>query len=484
MPAPYYRVEADIGAYSYTVEDTDTPGYGLADPLTVSWDCPRGGLVYPQPAAMVATVRVVVASVDDLADLAIGDPVALRVWGWPPGTDNPYFPGEDYPPLVVFRGRVGRALASPHKLGMVYTLTCVDYTVDLAEYDAGEVDYPQEYARDRIARMFAEAGVENTFTATGYTLVYLAARTAQVGDLLALTTGILDTVADPAGFGDSGRAFLVPRYLDTVTSDTPDDPAGPYDLSTLSTRQGVRDFGDTVNTILPARLQLVGGLWALVIVTEAKHRSRVFSAGYTDFSATYGLAKNESPDVVTVTGTFSDGTKSRRVESVATPVPVRLNVKSELVDPVDAENLAALNLGGSDTDTDRWVADEFTYYADHDPHQLVNGIPLFNDALVATVQGYPALVDGIPAAQNPTGPTWYAGQLTGATFTLAKGRYTAKVRMRRNLRRALQTTLHASTGYLDYTHLAAAPYSDFPYTDLDPAFSYFDYRLLRSPDYA
>jgi hypothetical protein len=487
---PYYRVEVDAGPYSWVTEKGDPAGYGLADPLRVGWSLPGNNpLFHAQPDPMTASFSVIAATAADLAGLLRGAEVAIRVYGWPPGTDNPHaeptdLDPVDYPPIVIFRGRVADATASPHKLGMIATYSCVDYTVDLAEATIGAGDWPQEGNNARFARMFNEAGVlapaelfpGNYF----FTSFLLNARTASPTDARSAIWQLVDWTTDdqdiPFGNYYAMQTNYAAGYLD---GDVP-DPLEPYVVPVQTTHLHTGDAGEAPR--LPAVLAITQpGKYGVDIVEHADRRAAVINADHVDFKAVWSQSKRTDPDTVTVTGVFDDGTTSY---TAAEPdaVPIAASFAIDVRESSVAQPFARANLSAADSDN--WVADSFTWYADQDPWPMIADGLWFIEGMHVLASRYPVVVEGIDAAKNPSGLDWYAGRLKSATFVLAKGRYTVTFQLLRSLLRpqVFDSSIPAAgVGTLAWDDLDAAPLTTVAWSALDPAFTWFDARLLRSP---
>lgn len=199
---------------------------------------------------------------------------------------------------------------------------------------------------------------------------------------------------------------------------------------------------------------------------------RVLDADQVEFSAVYNLSKIDRANQIVVTGPFITGEDSITVQGNATDqAPIALVIETDMIDRDVARYVGLFNI--TSDDSDRWKADEFTFLADLDPIHVVGPRGLFNDADYPLAMHAPCVITGLPSTQNPTGGTWYAGQIVGATFVIEGGRYKVRLRLRRSLPRPEVLTS-------DWEYLA---YSDVPshitYDDLDPAMSYYDMRLLR-----
>lgn len=497
---PYYRVEVDAGSHSWVTEKGDPAGYGLADPLRVGWSIATNNpLFHAQPDPMTATFSVVVADMAEVADLGRGAPVVIRVYGWPPGTPNPHVETGDldpvnYPPIVLYRGRISDPVATPHKLGMTVTYTCVDYTVDLAERTIGAGDWPEESVDNRLGRMFDEAGVpapvpvsvdglgEHYFVSGGGVL---NARAGAAADARSLMWKLVDQVTGDPDVPFDLYYVMTTDYAAGYLAGEEPDPLAPYAVPYQDTRLRSGDTGKAPR--LPGVFaQTSPGRWGVDIVEHAKRRAAVITADHVDFKPSWRQNKSTDPDRVTVTGTFTDtspggGTSPYIIVETPDSIPVGASVPCDYKFWQAAESYARANLRAGESDA--WVADGFTWYADQDPWPMVADGLWFVEGLHVLANRYPIVVSGIDPTRNPTGLDWYAGRLRSATFTLAKGRYTVAFQLQRSLLRPLpfHTSLPGeNVAALSFEDLRVVPTSTVRYQDLDTS-THFDARLLRSP---
>lgn len=482
MPDPYYRVEVTAGPYSWVTTDSDPADYGLADPLTVQWSAPANGQKLPQPDPLTASFRVVVADMADLAGIAFGQPVTIRVYAWPPGTINPdLHPAGGicyYPPIVVFRGRIANLTAQPHKLGMILTVQATEYTVDLAERQVGSYDWPQESPTDRIERICSEAGINAMSIDYDYTP--LAARSAGLDSAL----NQINRMTSYLIVNNTTVQYLASWYGEDPIDSLLDDPGpnGPiFRINILSTGS---DGSTTIPRFpeahfrqvhLPGTLEDLGaGLYGVVLSQPDGQIARIIDAGHVDFESAWRLSKSEQPDTLSVTGPFTDlGGVQSLTFTTPNPVGVKATIETDLVTSPGAVVVGEFNRPDAG-DSDRWQADDFTFYADLDPTRLVYPRPLFADGLTLEVQKHPVVVAGIPSRHNPAGVDYFAGQVAGATFTLQHGRYTAGI----TVRRALPRLSPGDTGFEAYLSPADVDPA-IAVADVDRSVSVFDARLLR-----
>lgn len=487
-PRPYYHVEvifepAAGAPITYTVHrdpalPDPVPGYGLADPLRVGWQLPNTGQLYVQPDPMWGTITLLVANLTDVARIEENVPVSVEVSTWPAGTVSPV-DGGVLPSPVFGRGVVTNVDAEPHKLGSLVTITWVDPLVEQNERDVGTMDWPAETADVRAERIGDQLGFDMPTAGITSLLVDLAARTATPTPGLEYLVSVLNQCAeqtDPLLPDVVSRPYVGSDWI----GGTLDLANPPVQLVHWSSRQTVA-VGE-----LPGKLALVGAVYGVVIDTTlaapaavGKNTGRIIDACHVERGGvSYRLAKSERPDTYAINGPYADGS-TQVVVAEADAKPIRASIDTELTDPADATALGRLNLNGRASDG--WAADKFIWHADLDPTTLVYPYLMFqNDWFYSPRQSYaPVVIAGLPAAQNPSGETWFAGQLTSAVFTLARGRYSVELTTRRNLPVPLPVAAPPNGGYLSPSKMTGTLAAIKP-TQLDPRLTAFDARLLRS----
>lgn len=279
----WYQVEVNAGAYSWTTAKGDPADFGLADPLTVSWSVPENGLAYTQPDPMAATFTLALAAMSDVGSLDVGDPVSIFVT-----LDPVLYPVTETNHIVMFRGRVASLSMRPRKAGgVVLTVVCVDYTVDLAESSVGTSDWPAETVQPRTDRIAAEAGVvvPPAWPALIGAGIGLAARTGALVDARAALVRMVDTAGGGAGGGY--KVYLQPNYVVDSTTDTAVDPLKPFEYWVQKvTEQAAGGQGSPY--LLPGSFTiLASGLWGIAIAelpADAGLGGHL-DADYVDFGA-------------------------------------------------------------------------------------------------------------------------------------------------------------------------------------------------------
>lgn len=487
-PDPYYKVEVTAGSYSWTLVRNpavpQVPTYGLADPLKVSWSLPNSDLVFLQPDPFTGSFALILEDMADIAGLTIGDAVHVVVY--------PFATLLVPDAIVAVHGRVSNIDAKPHQLGMLVTVSWVDYTVDLAEAIVGTTDWPAETYDLRVARVRDELGLPlgafagglldpATLVAMGLPVTTgLAARPASPIKARDYLAGLFDSIAftQPAGVPGADPTVGNRTLFYTDLPFHPASAVAPTVDKFKTTTVANRWFDQAGDR--PALLQLLAGGKVGIVIdpTPSNDRARVIDACHVEFSARYTLSKDGRVDTYVVSGPFTDGTTQRTTRE-PDAVPVVGAIDTELTDPRGAENLGRVNLVGHDSDS--WVADTFTFWADLDPRRLLDPVPLLQNSAdtIALAPQAIAVVNGVQAHQSPTGDTWYAGSITGVDFTLAGGRYSVQITMRRYLPKPAPVLPVTAGMFLTWDDCQAS----FPaksWTDLEDQHSWFDARLLRS----
>lgn len=279
MTATAYSVKvtitSDNGAtvYALTVPTgNDTPGdvapaYGLADPLIIRQALAADArLPLSHPTPDEATVTLIAPNSTTYASLQVGDPVGIQIYPQAAYAGTP----------AEFYGRVATITGQGHDLGVIYTISCVDYTADLGSVQVGgTVAWPIESGVARITRLFGELGIPMptlpAITAGGPSKY--AARNVGWTDGLSVMLDTLDsfylnaftaedmatTIPSSATFSHTQgyRLYLVPRItgglLDTTT---------PFDIKVGS------PWTRRVQYAPPARLTNLAGVRTITVSTS------------------------------------------------------------------------------------------------------------------------------------------------------------------------------------------------------------------------
>lgn len=525
MAFPFYRIHVTVGAYSYTRLSTDAAGFGIAAPLSISWSLPEDKVWPCQPNPVEAQIGIVVDQASDFANTAIGTPVSIMVYkdaaaSTPPA--GPYGAGQIWQPIAWFAGRVADMSSRPVKVkpnarGMLYTLDCVDYLVDLAEETVGgTVDWPQEFVPNRVARMMTEAGYPDPFatitTLAGSLFCQMGARPAANGttNLLDILTSTLEASIDGETALDlaletAERYAVLPNLdVDLVNHKLTLNAAQPFSAVKLAKRSmgdwhdypatfanlGVSGWGpsmDPDNTLgVPSIPTLPAEAQGVLDACDIRGLD----------GATWRAFKDGSIDTVTVTTSLAG-----YVGSASKPpaIPVGYVVDTEIwpsifvtsdgvVNVTAADALARLYLP-TDAEQQRWQIDEFELVDAAPSHVTNRGIlPGWFGPYTPGVDGYipprVVAVAKVPTVQNPnpSPDPWYAGQLSHATFAIENRRHSFTFGLRPHVPRSKIKATLAASQYISPAALAAAVtqgWNTVKVNQLDPHYTVYDYRLVR-----
>jgi len=418
-----YSVHVEVGTYVWDVTGNDTdhdlaPAYGLADPLTISNSWPASDfqpIVQPDPAE--ATLTIIAPDSSTYPLLTVGDPVAIEFYSQGGFTGN----GQ------TFYGRVASLSARPHALGVLYSLSCVDYMADLGEMQVGNVNYPSETLPNRFSRVMAEAFLPNVPafpTATGNLLTARSASPVPLSEYLVhlceqweVNQTVDELGNGPLASGVTGRQSI-PVIRPRITARRLD--AVPYELEWTT-------VGRHVAWPPPGRLANVAGLQTITVATTATGTgSQVVDAGSVNFEATF--TKLKGPDSVSryiVTGaTRVDGldtggfafTNSWPAEPATTPITATMTV--ELDDGGLVSMYQRNTFWGRPSPVVDWSLPSLTWL----PWNLaVNWVmPKLGDVFT---------VCRVATSKSPQAREWVNGIVTGFTLTVAGGRPTVDVQL-------------------------------------------------------
>lgn len=487
----------------------------LTDPLSIGWATPIDKPGQPDPVeARFSIVNPGPIAVD------IGRRVSVRVYD-----DTGDFE------IAALHGRVTDAVASPidyelsdgtPQSGTLVDVVAVDFVVDLAEVPcttgvlpAGRADARMSLYGDAIdpADLPGWDPVVQGFSGHTWGIdswVYLKAEDATTGRALERLLGVLDQVGLgylPGGPGAPSaapspsaldrrlatRGILAPRVnATTYPADYPDANAGEGDWFTIDEPSPYYDSDDPDD--FPAVLTDGPDGWGLVIDGASP---LVVDADLVDWGAKFTRSKFTHPNRAEVTYTPSGGTDetavvveaddrgtSDPIATIALSAPLLgEQYPTSTQDPDFApRRMALMYLPESDA-RDRWQADAFRYYLPnwdrlvagswfprhHDVDLVSPGTTPGDPPTRASCYTRPVVVDGINPNHNPTGRSWYAGELAAVTLTLADERAVVDFTLRRVL------PIPAGDGALAIEDVDPA----ITLADLDPAFTYYDYRLAR-----
>lgn len=424
-----YSVHVEVGTYVWDVTGNDADHdvaatYGLADPLTITRRWPDSDFqpnVQPDPDE--ATITIIAPDGATYPLLTMGDPVAVEFFSQGGFTGN----GQS------FYGRVASLQAKPHDLGVIYTLTCVDYLADLQETDpVGQFTYPSETLSARMARVMVEARIPvvPAFPSSPASVDVRGASPVSLYDYLvhlceqwqvsSPAVDELGVTALGAGVNRQRRPILrqriTARRLDAV----------PYELEWVTN-------GRHVAWPPPARLTNVAGLQTITVATSASSgSSQVVDAGSVDFDATF--TKTKGPDSVSryaisnsqgVAGVGDNGgfnftnawptdpPTTNIIASLATELNLGAGTPGGLV----AMYQRSVNFGRPSPLVD-WGLPLLTWL----PWNLaVNWVmPQLGDVFTAA---------RVATAKSPQGREWVNGVVTGTVLRVAGGRPTVDVQL-------------------------------------------------------
>lgn len=422
MTSPY-RVELDVNGVAIASQDGDPAAYGLADPLELKFSIPNADLaplVQQDPAE--ATVNVIAPDATTYA-FKLGDPVRATVYADHSGGNN-----------YAFFGRIAQLTAQPHKLGILYTLTCVDYLADLAELKAGRVDYPQEPSLTRVNRMLAENGM-GPVVVEGIVPVLnpnASARVAATEGVVPLDEALEEVLAgwiesqtvDEVGGTPLNtitcRYELRPNIVNPggVAGQGSLDPSSPFKLTPIYRPQG---------WAAPGRLSLVPNAHVTVDVSASSPATQalVLDAGAVDFAPTFVQQKGNAITRVVVQAdgvgfALADWAGGGSYSWQAASSALEATVKTRLVDLATiAVACAAMYRGWIQPDPAvSWVVGTMTWRASRTQAAGWQGPQLRRLCTVARV-------DAVNSSSHvPTGRKWITGVVDSLRVLVAGGEVT------------------------------------------------------------
>lgn len=472
MTAPY-RVDVVAGAYSLTSLSTDAADYGLADPLELRFSIPNSDLsplVQRNPDE--ATITIIAPDAATYA-FSLGDPVRATIYTSQALTTANY----------AFFGRIAQLTAQPHKLGILYTLACVDYTADLAELKAGRVDYPAEASSVRINRMLAENGIPS-LAITGSIVSnnpLVSARIAAdegVAGLPELIEEILSGWTENQANNELGTAAsttitaryeLLPKIINpgAVPGQGTLDPDHPFTISPIYRPQGWNP---------PAKLSAVGNVHLTVSTADSSPATQalILDAGQVEFAPVFTQQKGNAVSRVVVqteTGfAISDWTNWGVQQYVPSTAAIEATVKTRLNSLPLGLVVAGMYKGTIQPDGSlQWTVGTITWRASRTQVAAWLGPKLRR---VCTV----ARVDAVnPSSHVPTGKAWIAGVLDSLTPRVEGGEITVGF--------TLAPMTYTETGFGIVPNQATytvAALVGVTFAQLSPTDTFTDYLLLHS----
>lgn len=447
-----YTAVIELGDHSWTIvsgecEDEEVV---VLDGLRIAWNVDESKPWPAQPNPVECSLSVWVEDVADFADVGIGTPLSVVLTDV---ADNVFgtFHGR-----ISSEGSVARN-RGPAGLGMLYSLSAVDYTVDLAETPVTiTAEWPAEDADTRVARVFtaiAGAGLTMGSPPSGFGSAAFEALSAGTTTAAALLEDHLSQLAVDSGNGLT-RYIMVPvapdafgglKYFEAVLLDRTVDAA-----------------------LLPGTLDVVDGV--LVLTFPDLDADGVVDACAVDLNVPWTRLKFRAVNVVTVAG----GTVT--ASAAHGGPPVRLTLGTTLTDQTAAERMAALYLPDLD-EANGWVANTFRLYAHREPGAIV---PAWfpdhrTDPPDTDVYVMPLALVGIPPNINLSSDLdAYSGQLVRSELLIER----KKLNVDFGLRRQIPGSVGADA--LTWDDVASL-WPSLTWDDVDPALSWYDARLGKAP---
>lgn len=377
-----------VGVHVWEGAAGDPWEYGPLDGLTITNSLTDSPL-WPSPEAPPeCRFQLIAPNATELADVALGTPVAVKVT---------FAPGK----MAAFAGRVADLTSVAHPLGLIYTLNCLDYSADLREETVGGVAYPQENILERVNRILTEAGQpvpaqppRSPDQQWPIEVAIIAAREPEAANAYDLIDHTLSQWAvefyqeftETQGYG---RAQLVAQ----TSTQTGEWLGWRYQMAyELVGYSGV------------LALENVAGVWEL----QAVAGPTVFPADAVDYGATWAITKATQPTRVTlVAEQLLTGSAVLIADQGVVP-PINAELSCELTSSYYAEKVPAMYLPDPRLGSSAWTADAFTLYLEQlEPGKLLPGL------------GSLVTVSGLPEDQTPSGRSWYTAMLSSWTLTVA-----------------------------------------------------------------
>lgn len=341
-----WTIRATIGGTVYTANRADAPGEADLPALYgVSWghelEDDDGG--WPRRMALTSgSVQLLVAEAADAAH--IGPQLTVFLEFITGGVTVDWFAGRASFPEI-----------SPHDLGALVTVQVSPYLVDLAGYEAGASNYPQETQGERLERLMPWS------LGTDWSMTF-AARSASATDLLSLVretfaTGAVDV--SPLHLpGTAYELYELRANVDPVTGQL--DPVSPWDFLQLV---------DRVPSPVPLKLREAPdepGTWELYADPDDPATAPyVIDGTCVAMDATW--SRRTDRDANTVHVKLDDGTVVTVTTAETGDVVSAFELDTSLVNPTHAQRLGEAylppQLGGLGVASD-WAAEAFTVLLD------------------------------------------------------------------------------------------------------------------------
>lgn len=464
-----YRVEVDAGPYGLSSQDGDPAGYGLCDPLELRSSIPNvdlAPLVQADPSE--ATVNVIAPDASTYT-FNIGDPVRVAVYSNHSGGNN-----------YAFFGRIAQPVAKPHDLGILYTLTCVDYLADLEELSAGRVDYPEETSFDRVNRMLAENGIGRIKIDGDPALnnPLVSARIAADEGTVPLTEALEEILAgwtENQSKDETGatavntitcRYELAPNIVNPggVAGHGSLDPDRPFKIVPIYRPQGWAP---------PARLATVPNVHLTVSTADSSPStgSLILDAGHVDVDLTFTQVKGNAIQRVVLQDdgvgfSVADWSLWGTYQWVPATATLEATVKTRLLAVTAGVVPAAMYRGSLQPDGGlAWTVGDLTWRASRTQATGWQGPQLRRVCTVARVDA------ANPSSHIPTGKSWLVGVVDSLAVQVASGEVTLKL--------TLAPMHYTNTGPLVVPHQGTlADMSTYTYAQLAPTDTFADYLLM------
>lgn len=458
--------------HAWSRDDSDPPDYGVTDGLTITrgLDEDTPWPAHPRPAT--STFGIVAATAADIPGVVLGARVSV----------NYFSPRGAATPVATFDGRISDVSMVPNDLGVLASVTCVDYLPDLAEAQVGLAARPAESSTARFLAFWAEAQADNgaipdpSHVGPG-TIAYgpghgwqdpgwpFAASAAAVTDpqraaraadnpttLLDAVLKLLESWAEDlaaVGKPGQGRYWLTQRMAATSGISTPRLLEYFY-LVGVRSQPGAQFlpgvFGDDGT-----------GYGVVVPDNDPADFPANISANLLARNIKWTAAKGKVVNRTRITGAW--GTTQAGASNGDTP-PVVFSLETDLaVKNDDGERVADMYLPASDPAP--WLAEDVGWqlWADTDgrtPPEL------------GTLVG----LAPIPLASTPLARPYYAALVGGWTLTMVGDRPTLELSL-------LSSVPRTSTSLALTWDDLAANHPTVTWDDLNARDTWDDYRLLR-----
>lgn len=522
-----YRVDVTIGpdlagqTWTWTVHRGDpvTAFPVLLDGMSFEWGFPDANVWPVQPDPVTAKFSILAEDAADLDGIDRGTPVLIRVWA------GFTLDGQEFD-SVTFPGRVSDPVGTPitftHPVtglavdGWRLDLTCVDITVDLAEYSYSWVPrnaMPPYNVHTHTNGLLASVGLPPMAWGDGgdgQEPRFAFGEVDQGTNVLQSLVDMLGSYADGGYFDPFAGGDVATNYTlyasqgwrrGIIQANTDDDgivnPAAPYRVDWVSRRYGLQpgigpaapgEFGNSgsgygiVLTPPPPSI-VVGG-----VTIPVGDGGVVASADYVDYAAKWTRTKFDDPNRVNVPNTITPASDTglpvydwltvAATNQQPGEAPVVADIaKNRILRRYDAEFVAEMYLGDPDDPGVLWAASGFRWYASQDP-SWPTGRALF--PACATWGGYaaPVVITDIPATQLPNGRRWYVGVLKSVTWTFGGGEFDIAFDLFPRIPRPLVTAGIALTWAELETYFPTVTWAQLDESD------WLEYRLARSAVYS